>query len=347
MKNVIITGANGFIGSHLIEYILENHPEYMIHGMKRHFRSDMSNVDHIDDKRLKWEVADLTDAHAVETMIKKRRYEKCFHLAAQSYVPDSFTNPAATINANIIGTLNLLEAFRKHNKDTIIHIASSSESYGQPTKKDLPIKETCPFRPQSPYGVSKAGTDLLSRQYFDTYGLKTIRTRMFTQTGPRRGAVFFVSAFAKQVAMIEKGMQKPVIKVGNVDSMRTIMDVRDAVRAYWILTEKCPPGEVYNVAGDTTVKVGDVAKKLAKMSTVKNIKIKIDKRLLRPSDVTLQIPSCAKFKKQTGWKPRIPLEQTLQDTLDYWRMKLPITFTEYGSYLRKKLKNDTRQKRKK
>jgi len=183
----------------------------------------------------------------------------------------------------------------------------------------VPITEDNPFRPASPYAVSKVAEDMLGFQFWLSWNIKTIRTRMFTHTGPRRGEVFVVSTFAKQIAAVEAGLAPPVVKVGNLESIRTFADVRDAVKAYWLLVDKCPPGEVYNIGGIETMTVGEMLNMLLKLSTAKNIGIEVDKTRLRPSDVTLQIPCIDKFVKATGWKPEIKLEQTLEDTLNYWR----------------------------
>ncbi len=223
----------------------------------------------------------------------------------------------------MIGTANLLESIKKlklsSGYDPIIQIASSSECYGQVKKNEVPIKENNPFRPASPYAVSKVGEDMLAFQYWISWGIKTIRTRLFTHTGPRRGEVFVESNFAKQIAAIEAGKQKPIVKVGNLNSIRTFLDIKDAIRAYWLLIEKCSPGEVYNVGGVETMTVGEMLNKLLKLSTVKDIKVEVDPIRLRPSDVTLQIPCIDKFIEATGWKPEIPFDKTLEDILNYWR----------------------------
>ena len=204
--------------------------------------------------------------------------------------------------------------------DPVVHICSSSEVYGQVGEDDIPIKEDCPFRPASPYAVSKVGEDMLGLQYWLSWQIKTIRTRMFTHTGPRRGDVFVVAAFAKQIAKIEAGLQETTIKVGNLDSVRTFADARDTVRAYWLLVNKCKPGDVYNIGGSVTMTIGEMLNKLIDLSKKKNeIKIEVDPKLLRPSDVTLQIPCIDKFVAKTGWKPEISFDQTLVDTLEYWR----------------------------
>ena len=320
---ILITGITGFVGSHLAEYILDDHSEFDVIGLVR-WRSPKDNIAHILNAST-LEHGDLTDLPSLKTILVKYRPKYIFHLAAQSYVDFSFRAPIATLQSNVIGTANLLEAVRdlknSSNYDPIIHICSSSEVYGQVRKDEVPINENNPFRPASPYAVSKVGEDMLALQYWLSWKIKTIRTRMFTHTGPRRGEVFALSNFAKQVAMIEAGLQKPVISVGNLKSVRTSMDVRDAVKAYWMLVTKCEPGEVYNIGGNETMTIGDMLDMLLSLSKNKKIKIKVDPARLRPSDVTLQIPDITKFVKKTGWKPIIPFAKTVEDTLNYWRSK--------------------------
>jgi len=318
---VLITGITGFVGSHLADYILANFPEIQILGLAR-WRAPKDNIRHIlDDITL--EFGDLSDLPSLKSILSQQKPDVIFHLAAQSYVPYSFLAPIATLGANVIGTCNLLEAIKElkiaTEYDPIVHICSSSEVYGQVKENEVPIKEDNPFRPASPYAVSKVGEDMLAFQYWLSWNIKTIRTRMFTHTGPRRGEVFVVSSFAKQIAAIEAGLMPPVVKVGNLDSIRTFLDVRDAVKAYWLLVNKCSPGEVYNIGGVETMTVGEMLERLIKLSKAEKIDVEIDPLLLRPSDVTLQIPCCDKFTDATGWKPEIKFEQTLEDTLDYWR----------------------------
>lgn len=318
---VFITGITGFVGSHLAEYILENHSEAEVAGLLR-WRSPKENILSILNK-INLYYGDLQDFPSLKKLLVEYRPNYIFHLAAQSYVDFSFIVPVETLGTNIIGTCNLLEAVKELKQadgyDPIIHICSSSEVYGQVRKDEVPIRESNPLRPASPYAVSKVGEDMLAFQYWLSWGIKTIRTRMFTHTGPRRGEVFVVSNFAKQIASIEAGKQGTVIKVGNLDSVRTFSDVRDAVRAYWLLINKCEPGEVYNIGGVETMTIGQMLEKLLAMSSVKNIKVEVEPARLRPSDVTLQIPCVEKFQKITGWKPKIPFETTLKDTLEYWR----------------------------
>jgi len=317
----LITGITGFVGSHLAEYLLENEPEVEVGGFLR-WRSPKDNIEGIFEN-LQLYYGNMVDFPSIRSALCAYQPDIIFHLAAQSYVDFSFIAPIDTVETNITGTCNLLEAVRQlklsENYDPVIHICSSSEVYGQVREDEIPIKEDNPLRPASPYAVSKDGEDMLAYQYWTSWQIKTIRSRMFTHTGPRRGEVFVVSNFARQVAAIEAGLSEAVIKVGNLDSVRTFSDVRDAVKAYWLLVNKCIPGEVYNIGGVETMTIRQMLEKLLTMSTIKGIKIEVDAARLRPSDVTLQIPCIDKFYQATGWKPKIKFEKTLEDTLDYWR----------------------------
>ncbi len=320
-QKILITGITGFVGSHLTEHILGLNFKIKpkVYGVCR-WRSPRDNLANVYDKITLLE-ADLLDLSAFVRIMEKVKPDIIFHLAAQSYVLTSFNSPLQTLWANVIGTANLLEAVRISKIDPIIHICSSSEVYGQVSKKDVPIKEDCPLRPASPYAVSKVGEDMVALQYWLSYKMRTIRTRMFTHSGPRRGDVFAISFFAKQIAAAELNLREAFIYVGNLKSVRTFCDVRDAVRAYWILVNKCLPGEVYNIGGNRTTTIGEALDILMSFSH-KKLKIRTDPGLMRPSDVTLQIPCIDKFKNKTGWEPQIPLEKTLQDLLDYWRNEL-------------------------
>ncbi|MBI2028455.1 MAG: GDP-mannose 4,6-dehydratase [Candidatus Levybacteria bacterium] len=321
MEKALITGITGFVGSHLAEYILKVNKSIKIYGLVR-WRSPKNNISKIQG-HINFCYGDLEDYGSLEKILKEVKPDVIFHLAAQSYVDFSFVSPISTLQTNVIGTANLLECIKtlklKTKYNPIIHICSSSEVYGQVKKNEIPIKETNSFRPASPYAVSKVGEDMLALQYFLSWEIKTIRTRMFTHEGPRRGEVFAPSNFAKQIAAIEAGHQKPIVMVGNLKSVRTFMDVRDAVRAYWLLVSKCTPGEVYNIGGVETMTIGEMLNKLISFSKKNDIKVMVDPKRLRPSDVTLQIPSVEKFVQQTGWKPKIKFDQTLKDMLNYWR----------------------------
>jgi GDP-4-dehydro-6-deoxy-D-mannose reductase len=315
---VLITGISGFAGSHLAEYFLDE-GKHEIYGTIK-WRSDRQNIVGIQEK-LNLLECDIKDAFAVKTVIEQVKPDQIFHLAAQSYVPFSWRAPKETLTTNIIGELNIFEAVRATKLDSYIHIAGSSEEYGLVYPDEVPIKETNPLRPLSPYGVSKVTQDLLGFQYFKSYGMNIIRTRAFNHTGPRRGTVFATSNFAKQIVEIEKGKREPVIKVGNLDAVRDFCDVRDVARAYAMSLSKGKPGEVYNISSGVGVKIKEMLDKLITISKV-DLKTETDKSRMRPSDVELLIGSAEKFKKATGWKPSIPFDQTLSDLLDYWRKKI-------------------------
>ena len=315
---VLITGITGFVGSHLAEYLLGK-KGVEIFGVER-WRSKTENIDHIKGE-IKLLECDVRDASSVRKLIEDINPDRIFHLAAQSFVPTSWHAPAETLTTNIIGELNIFEAVRQIGINPFIQIAGSSEEYGLVEEKDLPITEETPLKPLSPYAVSKVGQDLLGYQYYMSYKLNIIRTRAFNHTGPRRGEPFMCSNFAKQIAMVEKGLQEPVIYAGDLSTIRDFTDVRDTVKAYWLALEKCKPGEVYNIAMGKGYSVKEVLDILLGF-TNKKIQVKQDEKRMRPSDVPILIGDCTKFKELTGWKPEIPFQKTLEDLLDYWRQKI-------------------------
>lgn len=335
IKKALITGITGMVGSHLADFLLEN-TDWDVYGVCR-WRSPLDNVQQLLDRvnkkdRVFFKYADVNDEVSLITVIDTIRPDYIFHLAAQSYPLTSFTAPIDTLNTNILGTCRLLEAIRlKMRKDEnykpIIHVCASSEVFGKILPSEKPetgIDEDCPFHPASPYAISKVGTDLLGRYYAEAFGMTVMTTRMFTHTGPRRGDVFHESTFAKQIAMIEKGLIPPVVKVGNLKSLRTYADVRDAVRAYYMLVTVNPiPGEYYNIGGTYTCLVGDTLNTLLSLSPMKDqIEIKEDPERLRPIDADLQVCDSGKFNAHTGWEPMIQYDQTMRDLLDYWRGKV-------------------------
>jgi GDP-4-dehydro-6-deoxy-D-mannose reductase len=313
---VLITGITGFAGSHLADYILECHPGVEIFGIVR-WRSRMDNILHIQNK-INMIEADLKEMGSLKKCLAEAKPDRIFHLAAQSFVPTSWKCPAETFAINSIGQINLFEAALSLELDPRIQIAGSSEEYGQVFPDEVPMKETNPLRPLSPYAVSKVGQDLLGWQYYKSYGMKIVRTRGFNHTGPRRGDVFICSNFAKQIAEIEKGLKEPVLYVGNLEAKRDFTDVRDTVRAYWLSLEKGEPGDVYNIGTGKAFTMQEVLDILLSMSELK-VEVRVDKNRLRPSDVPLLLCDVSKFKSLTGWEPQIPFRQTLEDLLDYWR----------------------------
>lgn len=318
-KRALITGITGFAGSHLAELLLAEHPEVEVFGSYR-WRSRTENIEHLG-KQVRLLEADLRDYHSVQTLLEESRPDYIFHLAAQSFVPSSWRAPAETMSTNVTGQTNLFEAIRALGLDPTVQIACSSEEYGLVYPDETPIKETNPLRPLSPYAVSKVSQDFLGYQYFQSYGLKVIRTRGFNHTGPRRGDVFVTSNFAKQVATIEAGLAEPVIRVGNLDAIRDFTDVRDMVRAYWLAVTRGRPGEVYNIATGNGISIRELLDRLIALSGVE-VRVETDPERLRPSDVEILIGDASKFRADTGWEPRIPFDQTLRDVLDYWRERL-------------------------
>ena len=315
---VLITGITGFVGSHLAEYCLAR-GDIELFGTLR-WRSRMDNIqDIVDDIELI--DCDLRDYIAIRRCIADVRPDFIFHLAAQSFVPTSWKAPVETMVTNVVGEINIFEAMRELGLGTRIQIAGSSEEYGLVLENEVPIKETNPLRPLSPYGVSKVGQDLLGYQYHMSYNLNIIRTRAFNHTGPRRGDVFVSSNFAKQIAMVEKGKKEPVIEVGNLEARRDFTDVRDMVKAYWLSLEKGIPGEVYNIGSGKDVTIRKMLDMLLAHSNVE-IEVRQDPARMRPSDVEILLADTTKLRELTGWVPEIPLEKTLGDLLDYWRERV-------------------------
>jgi GDP-mannose 4,6-dehydratase len=314
-KRALITGVNGSGGSYLAEHIASEHPLVEIHGLSRWHSTTLGNLDAILDLVTVHE-ADLMDFGSTVNALQASRPDVVFHLAAHANVQASFLTPHTVVQNNVLGTVNLFEAIRHVGLSPVIQLCSTSEVYGQVDPKNVPIKEDAPMRPVSPYAVSKAAQDLLGWSYFVSYGLPIIRTRMFAYLNPRR-ADLFASSFARQIARIEKGLQSELLH-GNLESVRTMIDVRDAVAAYWVAAERCEPGEAYNIGGTTTITVGEVLDALVARSIVP-IKRKADPTLFRPADVTLQIPSVEKFRQATGWTPTRTFDESLEALLQHWR----------------------------
>jgi GDP-4-dehydro-6-deoxy-D-mannose reductase len=325
MQRALITGVTGMVGSHLADFLLAN-TDWEIHGMTR-WRSPLNNISQLLDRINRQDRAhliygDLRDALSISHVVRTVKPNYVFHLAAQSFPKTSFDAPLETLDTNIQGTNRILEALRQEAPNAVIHVCASSEVFGRVPKEKLPINEECAFHPASPYAISKVGTDLIGRFYGEAYGMKVMTTRMFTHTGPRRGDVFAESSFAKQIALIERNVIPPVIRVGNLASLRTFADVRDAVRAYYMLVTVNPiPGEYYNIGGAYTCTIEQMLQTLISMSSVSGIEVRVDPMRLRPMDADLQVPDTAKFTKHTGWKPEISFDQTMRDLLQYWRQR--------------------------
>lgn len=313
---VLITGISGSGGSYLADHITENYPTVEVHGISRwHSTSSHKNLSKCQGK-IQVHECDLTDFSSVLSTIKRVRPDIIFHLASHANVRASFTNPISVIQNNVIGTINLFEALRHVGINPQVLHCSTSEVYGQVLPEEVPIKETAPIRAASPYAVSKVAQDLLGLTYFKSYGMRVVRTRMFTYINPRRGDLFATS-FANQVVRIERGLQQRLLH-GNLDSLRTIIDVRDAMEAYWLAAHEGKPGEVYNIGGTTSISVGDFLEVL-KSKAKCPIPSEVDPALVRPSDVTLQVPDTTKFTEATGWKPKYSFEESVEFLLEHCR----------------------------
>ena len=322
-----ITGITGMVGSHLADYLLDR-TDWEIVGLCR-WRSPLHNIEHLlpminEGRRLRLVYGDLRDTLSIDRAVESSQPDYVFHLAAQSFPKTSFDSPLDTLDTNVQGTTRVLDSIRRHAPNSIVHVCSSSEVFGRVSREKLPIDEDCSFHPASPYAISKVGTDLIGRFYAEAYGMTVMTTRMFTHTGPRRGDVFAESSFAKQIALAEAGHIQPVVKVGNLNSLRTITDVRDAVRAYHMLVTVNPKGGgFYNIGGQHTAGIGDILDHLIGLSALKGkLRIELDPDRLRPIDADLQVPDTTKFEKHTGWRPEISFETTMLDLLNYWRERV-------------------------
>lgn len=318
-SSVLITGINGSGGSYLAEYIAENHPNVEIFGVARwHSTSNKDNLGALANRPIVLE-CDLLDFGSIARILNDVNPDAIFHLASHANVRASFDTPLTVLNNNIMGTANLFEAIRLLRLDPVVQFCSSSEVYGQVDPAEVPITEECLMRPSSPYAVSKATQEHLAYTYWRCYEMKIIRTRMFAYFNPRRTDLFATS-FAKQIALIEKGKRKELLH-GNLDSLRTMIDVRDAMRSYWVAASLCAPGEAYNIGGPKTIRVGDLLDMLKRLATIE-VPSKVDPKLLRPADVTLQIPNIDKFVRTTDWEPEFSFDESLRHLLDYWRNRV-------------------------
>lgn len=311
---ILITGAAGFVGYHLAHYVNQL-GNVEILALDRHFQNPQSIALPANLQKIE---CNLLDRTKLFTIVRETQPDRIFHLAAQSFVPHSWENPAETFEINITGTLNILEAARPLADHCRIQIAGSSEEYGLVTPENCPITENQPFRPVSPYAVSKIGQDMLGYQYAQSYRMPIIRTRAFNHAGPYQSACFVIPSFARQIARIEAGLIEPIIRVGELSTIRDFSDVRDIVRGYWLALEKGQPGEVYNLASGHGLTISDVLQKLLSLSD-HHITVKTDPQLRRPSDIPQLVGDSTKLQLAAGWSVQIPFMKTLRDTLDFWR----------------------------
>ena len=320
-EEVLITGITGFVGSHMADYLLEKNIE--VYGLKRWNLSKMRNIRHlIDDNRVTLLDCDITDPIGVRNVIERVKPDKIFHFAAESFVSTSWNHPSHYMDVNFKGTVNLLDAIRQVGINPRFHIAGSGEEYGEIFEEELPINEKTILRPVNPYAVSKIAQDFIGFVYFKSYGLDVIRTRAFNHEGPRRDNVFGIPWYAYQIARIEAGKQKPIVRVGHIDDKRNFTHIRDMVEAYWLAIEHCKLGELYLIGSEEPEQIHtfrEALNILIEMSAIENIKVEEDPEFVRPTSVPRLIGDTRKFRELTGWKPKIHFRKILEDTLEYWR----------------------------
>ena len=308
---VFISGLNGSCASYFAEYILKNHPNVEVHGNVRwHSSSTINNLKQIKNKVNIYE-CDLLDLPSLIRILRKIRPTKIYNMAAHANVRVAFDTPLAVLNNNINCTANILEACRLECPDTCFQHCSTSEVCGTP--EITPITEEHPLNPSNPYAISKLTAEKLALCYFNTWGIKTIITRAFAYINPRRYDLV-ATAFALQVARVEEGLQS-IVYTGNLESVRTFIDVRDICEAYWIASDKCIPGRIYNIGGNEPMMVGYLLSSL-KYKSFKPIPSIVNKDLLRKTDITNQIPDVNKFYKQTGWTPKYTFDESITWLLD-------------------------------
>lgn len=312
-RRALITGASGFAGTHLAERLAASGSWEVIGLSARPGRPSPALSQHL--------VCDLLNSELLRRTLHHLRPDVVFHLAAVSYVPRSFQDPVGTLMNNLIGQVHLLEAVRALDPPPIVVVIGSSDAYGLVHEHELPVKESQPFRPLSPYGVSKAGQDLLALQYYLAYDLPIVRVRPFTHIGPGQSERFAISGFARQIVEAELGMAAPVLLVGDLDVERDLLDVRDVVRAYELLADSRFAGAVFNVASGRAWRLGDVLEQLLTMAPI-SLRIERDPARLRPADVRVLYGDAGALREATGWRPEIPLERSLADVLEYWRRTL-------------------------
>lgn len=317
---MLITGITGFVGSHLADLALE-YGDIELWGSKRWNLSRFRNVRHILN-RIRWFDCDLTDPVATSRLIREVMPDRIFHMAAESFVSPSWDHPTHWMDVNYKATVNILEGMRIAGCDARIHLPGSGEEYGEVLQNEIPITGSTPLRPVNPYAVTKIAQDLIGYVYFRSYGMKVIRTRAFNHEGPRRDNVFGISSYAYQIARIEAGLQPPIVEVGHIDDRRNFTHIRDMVEAYWLALERCEPGELYLIGTEMPGNIHtfrEALNDLITLSTIKGITIKTRADYVRPTNVPRLIADTRRFEELTGWKAKIPYEQILSDTLEYWR----------------------------
>jgi GDP-4-dehydro-6-deoxy-D-mannose reductase len=306
----LVTGSGGFVGGHLIDHLLAK-PGLEVIGV---------DVGPPRSTAFPTYAVDLCDADAASGLVRDIRPDLVFHLAAQAAVQVAWSDRGRTLVNNLLAQMYLIEAVLAANLRPRMLVVGSADEYGLVRPDELPVKETNPLRPNSPYAVSKIGQDMMAYQYFLSHNLPIVRVRPFNHFGPGQSDLFVAAAFAKQISEIERGLREPVLSVGNLAAKRDFTDVRDIVRAYWLLTQAGTAGEVYNLGSGRPLAISDLLDRLLALSSAR-IEVRTDAARLRPSDIPVLVCDYGKAEAEIGWRPTIPLEQTLQDILDYWRVR--------------------------
>jgi GDP-4-dehydro-6-deoxy-D-mannose reductase len=314
---LLLTGAGGFVGGHLVDFLRAEQSSVEIHGVVL----PLGGVSWRAASGARVVEADLDDPAAAASVVEEVRPDRILHLAGQSSVHQSWRDPGGTLRTNVLAIVHLLDAARRCGLRPDVLVVGSAEEYGAVLPEELPIRESAPLRPASPYAVSKVAQGALALLYGPAGGMRVVLTRTFHHTGPGRGEAFAESSFARQVAEIEAGLRPPVLKVGNLDAVRDFSDVRDVVRAYWMLLERGEGGTAYNVCSGQGRRIRDLLDLLLAASTAR-VDVQVDPARLRPSDVPVQVGDASRLRAATGWEPRIPLERTLFDLLDDWRARV-------------------------
>lgn len=313
----LITGVCGFAGSHLADYLL-THTDLEVYGTD--IVSGGANIAHIRDD-LELIVGDMSDAEVASEILSKANADCVFHLAAQAFVPLSWSNPWQTMENNIRSQLNILEILVGSGARPKVLVVGSADEYGMILPDELPVTEDTPLRPYSPYAVSKIAQDMLGYQYFVSHGLPIVRVRPFNHIGTRQSPAFVTSDFAKQIAEIEDGRREPRLLVGNLEAKRDFTDVRDMVRGYYLALERGEDGEVYNLGAERAYSIREALEALLEMSEAQ-IDVVQDPSRMRPSDVPVVVSDCSKFRQRTGWRATVNLRESLREILDYWRERV-------------------------
>ncbi len=309
----LVTGIGGFVGRHLL------------HSLRQQ-GDTVDGIGHPDDcPRLGEEArlfgVDLRDRAAVQEVVRAAQPDAVYHLAAQSSAGESLADPWPTLSNNLQAQMNLLEALLAAGLHPRVLVVGSGDEYGRVRPDEVPTSEDVPLRPTTPYGVSKVGQDVMGYQYFAQHGLPVIRVRPFNHTGPGHDDRFVIPSFAKQLAEIELGLREPVLRVGNLEVFRDFTDARDVVRAYRLAISMGVPGEVYNLGRGEAVRIGDVLDDLVRLCRVP-VRVAADPARFRPADVPRQVADVTKFRTLTSWRPEIPWQTTLSDTLEHWRARV-------------------------